>query len=108
MKFIILLSIITINLITCAYDSPNIANPYKDDKKIKHSLYREKDSLDRMSNDQSGVPLPIKTKKLSKVKEPEKLLAARIVDHYRKIFDYLDYNPVDGIFAFLNRFIKCR
>jgi hypothetical protein len=71
-------------------------NPYKSDKKVQHSLFRERDSLDRMSESHSGVPVPISTKKLSKVKEPEKLLAARIVDHYRKIFDYLDYNPVDG------------
>ena len=97
MKFAILISLIAISSVISIRDSPNIVNPYKSDKKVKHSLYREADSLDRMSEDHSGVPLPINNKKLAKVKEPEKLLAARIVDHYRKVFDYLDYNPVDGI-----------
>lgn len=95
MKFIILLIIITLNLVLTSY-GPNIMNPYKTDKKVKHSLYREQDSVDRMSTNHFGVPVPINKQKLGKVKEPEKLLAARIVDHYRKIFDYLDYNPVDG------------
>jgi Ca2+-binding EF-hand superfamily protein len=29
--------------------------------------------------------------------QPEKIIALRIVEHYRKIFDYLDYKPVDVI-----------
>ena len=95
MKFLIILTIL-IDFLVLSTCGPNIVNPYKSDKKVKHSLYREQDSKDRMSIGQFGVPLPISKKKLSNVKEPEKLLAARIVDHYRKIFDYLDYSPVDG------------
>jgi len=34
------------------------------------------------------------------VKEPEKLVALRLVDEYKKVFDYLDYSPVDGIITF--------
>ena len=33
-------------------------NPYKDDKKIHHSLYREKDSLERLSIEYTGIPQP--------------------------------------------------
>jgi len=76
---------------------PNLSNPYKDNKKIKHSLFQEKDSQDRMSIDRFGVPEKIGKAKISKVKEPEKIVAARIVEYYRKIFDYLDYKPVDDL-----------
>ena len=34
------------------------ANPYKEDKKVLHSLYREKDSIERMSNFPHSIPLP--------------------------------------------------
>ena len=50
-----------------------------------------------MSVSRSGVPEKIGKTKPSKVKEPEKLVAARIVEYYRKIFDYLDYKPVDDL-----------
>jgi len=50
-----------------------------------------------MSVDQHGVPAPPPSKKKPQVNSPEQILAARIVDHYRKIFDYLDYNPVDDL-----------
>ena len=76
---------------------PNLSNPYKENKKIKHSLFREMDSQDRMSVSRSGIPEKIGKTKTSKVKEPEKLVAARIVEYYRKIFDYLDYKPVDDL-----------
>jgi hypothetical protein len=33
-------------------------NPYKEDKAVKHSLYMEKDSIDRMSIEPVGVPRP--------------------------------------------------
>jgi len=31
-------------------------NPYKDDLKVKHSLFREKDDLERMSAEFTGIP----------------------------------------------------
>ncbi len=31
-------------------------NKYKNDLKVKHSLFREKDSLERMSMDYRGIP----------------------------------------------------
>jgi len=41
--------------------------------------------------------LEIKIKKKNKKVDPEKLIAMRIVDSYRKMFDYLDYKPVDNL-----------
>ena len=76
---------------------PNLSNPYKQNKKVKHSLFRERDSQDRMSVSRQGVPEKPGKTNLIKVKEPEKLVAARIVDYYRRIFDYLDYNPTDDL-----------
>ncbi len=40
-------------------ETPSKTNPYKEDKKVTHSLYREKDSLERMSNYPHAIPLPI-------------------------------------------------
>lgn len=37
-------------------------NKYKDDKKVKHSLFREKDSVDRMSISREGIPIQEKYK----------------------------------------------
>ncbi len=33
----------------------------------------------------------------AKLKEPEKLVAMRIVENYKEMFDFLDYNPVDDM-----------
>lgn len=41
----------------CKPQNPK-ANPYTEDKKVGHSLYREHDSIDRMSNSAEGVPPP--------------------------------------------------
>jgi hypothetical protein len=30
------------------------------------------------------------------IKEPERIIALRIVNDYEKIFSYLDFKPVDG------------
>jgi hypothetical protein len=94
-----MLSILTICLVTVLTNQggPNLSNPYKQNRRVKHSLFREKDSQDRMSISRQGVPEKIGKIKLMKIKEPEKLVAARIVDYYRKIFDYLDYKPVDDL-----------
>jgi len=37
--------------------SPPKFNKYKTDKSVKHSLFREKDSIDRMSQSSQGVPM---------------------------------------------------
>ena len=34
-------------------------NEYKDDRKVKHSLFREKDSMERLSVEAVGIPLPL-------------------------------------------------
>jgi hypothetical protein len=34
-------------------------NPYKDANDVHHSLFRERDSIERMSVDPEGVPKPI-------------------------------------------------
>ncbi len=99
MKHYVMLSILFICLATTLADQagPNLSNPYKQNRRVKHSLFREKDSQDRMSISRQGVPEKIGKSKGIKIKEPEKLVAARIVDYYRKIFDYLDYKPVDDL-----------
>lgn len=37
---------------------PPKANPYKEDKAVHHSLYREKDSVERMSSYAQHIPQP--------------------------------------------------
>jgi hypothetical protein len=96
-ELLLVLLLIFLSISFTYQGGPNLSNPYKENKKIKHSLFREKDSQDRMSISRSGVPEKIGKTKSSKVKEPEKLVAARIVEYYRKIFDYLDYKPVDDL-----------
>jgi hypothetical protein len=36
----------------------------------------------------------------SSASSPEKLIAFRVVKHYREIFNYLDFNPVDDYLDF--------
>ncbi len=43
------------NLILSSSDAPKV-NIYKTDKSVKHSLFKEKDSIDRMSKSHEGVP----------------------------------------------------
>ena len=53
--------IIVLTCALCTYDvKPPKANPYKEDKAIHHSLYREKDSIERMSSYAQSIPLPQK------------------------------------------------
>jgi len=75
-------------------------------KDVHHSLFLNKDSFERMSNDNFGVPMPdwIKKKgedKIIQIKDPEKITALRIIDRYRKMFDHMDFSPVDGKFNIL-------
>ncbi len=37
--------------------TPPRFNKYKDDNNVRHSLFREKDSIDRMSRSSEGVPV---------------------------------------------------
>jgi Ca2+-binding EF-hand superfamily protein len=58
-----------------------------------------------MSNDNFGVPMPdwIKKKgedKIIQIKDPEKITALRIIDRYRKMFDHMDFSPVDDLISF--------
>ena len=48
-----------LNIILSSSSAPKV-NIYKNEKKIKHSLFREKDSIQRMSTSQQGVPEPKK------------------------------------------------
>jgi Ca2+-binding EF-hand superfamily protein len=97
-QVIIALSIINI---VYNYQTGIDINPYKSIKSIKHSLFVEKDTGDRMSISQSGVPqlLGKNEEKSLKLKEPEKMVAMRIVEHYEEMFDYLDYDPVDDFLS---------
>lgn len=57
----LILTIITLSSISCLRDpKPPKANPYKEDKTIYHSLYREKDSMERMSSYAQSIPMPHK------------------------------------------------
>jgi Ca2+-binding EF-hand superfamily protein len=80
-----------------ADSSPNLTNIYKLNKNVKHSLFREKDSQDRMSVYRQGIPEKLSKTKIPKDDDPEKVVAAKLADYYRKIFDYLDYRPVDDL-----------
>jgi Ca2+-binding EF-hand superfamily protein len=92
---LIVCSSVTIKMVSAEPKAPK-ANPYKEEKKVRHSLFREKDSLERMSAYTEGVPAyPEEKKTKEKMPDPEELVARKIVDHYRKMFDYLDVNPVD-------------
>jgi hypothetical protein len=95
LKFIIL--VFFFQLALTAEAEPNLTNLYKQNKNVKHSLFRENDSQDRMSVSRQGVPEKISKTKLPKTNDPEKVVAAKLADYYRKIFDYLDYNPVDDL-----------
>lgn len=56
----LVITICVSNLLVSTLADPNLSkvNPYKNDQKAKHSLYREKDSVERMSVDTEGVPAP--------------------------------------------------
>lgn len=83
--------------------TPPPQNPYKFSKDIKHSLFREKDVPQRMSIASEGVPPTVEQQKLmdeddkkTSSKGPEKVIAFRVINYYRQIFDYLDFDPVDN------------
>lgn len=58
MKLILILFFVLNSLnIFISDPSPPRFNKYKDDKLVKHSLFREKDSIDRMSASPQGIPI---------------------------------------------------
>ncbi len=54
-KMILIVTILFLINLTICDPTPNI-NKYKDDKQVKHSLFRQKNSLDRISRSTQGVP----------------------------------------------------
>ncbi len=54
MKLLLITSILVITLA-----NTTSANPYKEDKSVGHSLYREKDDNDRMSGYAQSIPPPV-------------------------------------------------
>jgi len=58
LKNILIFSTLVICVLTTYDVKPPKANPYKEDKSVEHSLYREKDSPERMSVYPRSVPLP--------------------------------------------------
>lgn len=57
MKFILILFFMLNSFKLLLSDpTPPRFNKYKDDRTVKHSLFREKDSTDRMSASSRGVP----------------------------------------------------
>jgi hypothetical protein len=60
-NLLLLSLILTLSITSCLRDpKPPKANPYKEDKTIYHSLYREKDSKERMSAYAQSIPMPHK------------------------------------------------
>lgn len=59
LKKIFVLSALLLLLGYTNSESPKV-NIYKSDKSIKHSLFKERDSIDRMSLSHQGVPEPKK------------------------------------------------
>lgn len=58
-KIFITSLVLLTTMILCDVKPPK-ANPYKEDKSINHSLYREKDSVERMSIYAQNIPTPKK------------------------------------------------
>ena len=58
-KIFTLCSLVLASFILCDVKPPK-ANPYKEEKSIHHSLYREKDSVERMSTYAQSIPTPKK------------------------------------------------
>lgn len=98
---LLIISCMLLNLTFCYGDvKPPKANPYKEEKEVRHSLFREKDSIERMSAYSVGVPTPrgeSNSKGNKQLPDAEKIIAMRVVEHYKKMFDYLDYKPVDDL-----------
>ena len=59
MKYTCKIAITLLCISLAVTEGPTKTNPYKEDKKVTHSLYREKDSVERMSNFPHDIPLPI-------------------------------------------------
>ncbi len=59
LKIIILSSIVFLSVVYCDVKPPK-ANPYKEEKSVHHSLFREKDSIERMSAYAQSIPQPKK------------------------------------------------
>lgn len=58
MKLILILFFVLNSLNLFLSDpTPPRSNKYRDDNLVKHSLFREKDSIDRMSTSRDGIPV---------------------------------------------------
>lgn len=58
---LVILIIIQTNIAVCD-PSPTPMNPYKKDKQVQHSLFRERDAIERMSVSHEGIPFPIESR----------------------------------------------
>ena len=93
MKFYLL--ILIFSLFTFLSSQGLNVNIYKNSS-THNSLFTENNGNDRLSTSMNDIPMPLKTIITNKESE-EKELAKRIVDDYRKIFNYLDYEPVNEL-----------
>lgn len=74
-------------------------NQYKNAENVHNSLFTEHNSPDRLSYSLESVPQPPKKLNNTKPVIEEQVVAKRIVDDYRKIFNYLDYDPVNELLS---------
>lgn len=116
MKFTIKAILLTILCINSLVESTSVSASIKANNSIKdrsrhknpdaakqtkspfgvHSLFSGNDSSERMSYETRGVPPPAQKQTKSKFPDSEKLTAQKIVNDYRKKFDFLDYKlPID-------------
>ena len=93
MKFYLL--ILIFSLFTFLSSQGLNVNIYKNSS-THNSLFTENNGNDRLSTSMNDIPMPLKTIITNKESE-EKELAKRIVDDYRKKFNYLDYEPVNEL-----------
>lgn len=94
MKPIVLLLVI----IYCSYTlAQSGENPFKNDKNVAHSLYRERNEWDRLSADTQGVP-PSSANDTEKLfPSPDAYVAYKVTKYYKKIFDFLDTDVDDQV-----------
>jgi Ca2+-binding EF-hand superfamily protein len=85
--------------ISCGDEGKNYINQYKDLKSPMghHSLYSGHNG-DNVSTELKGVPPPVAKKgETPKSESPERSVAERLVDFYRKQFDFLDAQTVNDL-----------
>ena len=99
--YLIIILLLNKSTIITIPNSRNLYNPYKNTEIVKHSLFQERNDINRLSTSPNGLPFTYNDteQKIEENMSEEQKIAKRIVDHYLQIFDYLDYAPVDNLLS---------